>query len=53
MDGSYRCHGSTSPGIGLGIRSGDPVIEYKLEGYEMFEEMVKNIQEDTLRVYSV
>ena len=37
---------------GIGLRAygqRDPVIEYKLEGYEMFEEMVKNIQEDTLR----
>lgn len=37
---------------GIGLRAygqRDPVIEYKLEGYEMFQEMVRNIQEDTLR----
>ena len=27
----------------------DPVIEYKFEGFEMFEEMIKNIHEDTVR----
>ena len=37
-------------GIGLrAIAHKDPVIEYKLEGYEMFEEMIRLIQEDTLR----
>ena len=37
-------------GIGLrAIGHRDPVVEYKLEGYEMFEEMVHLIQEDTLR----
>ncbi|NMA95824.1 MAG: preprotein translocase subunit SecA [Clostridiales bacterium] len=42
---------------GIGLRAygqRDPVIEYKLEGYEMFEEMIKSIQADTLRgLYSV
>ena len=42
---------------GIGLRAygqRDPVIEYKLEGYEMFQEMVRNIQEDTLRgLYSM
>ncbi|MDO4357726.1 MAG: preprotein translocase subunit SecA [Clostridia bacterium] len=37
-------------GIGLrAIAHRDPVIEYKMEGYEMFEEMIRLIQEDTLR----
>jgi preprotein translocase subunit SecA len=27
----------------------DPVIEYKMEGYDMFDEMIRLIQEDTLR----
>ena len=38
---------------GIGLRAyghRDPIVEYKLEGYEMFEEMVRMIQEDTLRV---
>ena len=37
---------------GIGLRAygqRDPVIEYKFEGYEMFQEMIRNIQEDTLR----
>ncbi len=40
---------------GIGLRAygqRDPVIEYKFEGYEMFEEMIKNIQEDALRIIS-
>lgn len=38
---------------GIGLRAygqRDPVVEYKFEGFEMFEEMVKNIQEDALRM---
>lgn len=37
---------------GIGLRAygqRDPVIEYKFEGYEMFQDMIKNIQEDTIR----
>ncbi len=37
---------------GIGLRAygqKDPVIEYKREGYDMFEEMVHMIQEDTVR----
>ena len=37
---------------GIGLRAygqRDPVVEYKREGYEMFEEMVRLIQEDTIR----
>ena len=37
---------------GIGLRAygqRDPVVEYKREGYDMFEEMVRLIQEDTLR----
>ncbi|MDI3481808.1 MAG: preprotein translocase subunit SecA [Tepidanaerobacteraceae bacterium] len=37
---------------GIGLRAygqRDPVIEYKIEGYEMFQEMIASIQEDTLR----
>ena len=37
---------------GIGLRAygqRNPVIEYKREGYDMFEEMVHLIQEDTLR----
>ena len=36
---------------GIGLRAGqsDPVVEYKREGYEMFERMIAAIQEETLR----
>jgi len=37
---------------GIGLRAyghHDPVIEYKREGFNMFEEMVHLIQEDTVR----
>ncbi|MBQ4090024.1 MAG: preprotein translocase subunit SecA [Clostridia bacterium] len=37
-------------GIGLrAIAHKDPIIEYKLEGFEMFDEMIRLIQEDTTR----
>ena len=38
---------------GIGLRAlgqHDPVVEYKREGYDMFEEMVAAIQEDTVRM---
>ncbi|MDD4493434.1 MAG: preprotein translocase subunit SecA [Eubacteriales bacterium] len=38
---------------GIGLRAygqRDPVIEYKFEGYEMFEEMIRNIREDAVRI---
>ncbi len=38
---------------GIGLRAygqRDPVIEYKFEGYEMFEEMIKNIQEEAVKI---
>ena len=37
---------------GIGLRAygqRNPIVEYKREGYDMFEEMVRLIQEDTLR----
>jgi len=37
---------------GIGLRAygqRDPVIEYKFEGYEMFQDMIRSIQEDTIR----
>ncbi len=37
---------------GIGLRAyghHDPVAEYKIEGFSMFEEMVRLVQEDTLR----
>lgn len=38
---------------GIGLRAygqRDPVIEYKFEGFEMFEEMIKTIQEDSVKI---
>ena len=38
---------------GVGMRAygqRDPVIEYKFEGFEMFEEMIKNIQQDSVKM---
>ncbi|WP_026516640.1 preprotein translocase subunit SecA [Butyrivibrio sp. MC2021] len=38
-------------GIGLqAYGQRDPKVEYKLSGYEMFDEMAKNIKEDTVRL---
>lgn len=37
---------------GIGLRAygqRDPVIEYKMEGFDMFQDMIDNIQRDTLR----
>jgi preprotein translocase subunit SecA len=43
--------------LGVGLRAygqRDPIVEYRMEGFEMFDEMVNSIQEDTMRlVYSV
>lgn len=38
---------------GIGMRAygqRDPVIEYKFEGFDMFEEMIKNIQQDSVKL---
>ncbi len=38
---------------GIGLQSyaqRDPKLEYKLEGYEMFDEMTRNIEEETVRL---
>ena len=38
--------------IGIGLQAygqKDPIVEYKLHGYEMFEEMTQNIKEETVR----
>ncbi len=38
---------------GIGIRAygqRDPVVEYKREGYDMFEEMINGIQEETINM---
>ena len=38
---------------GIGLRAygqRDPVVEYKFEGYQMFEDMIKSIQEDSIKL---
>jgi preprotein translocase subunit SecA len=38
---------------GIGLRAygqRDPVVEYKFEGFQMFEDMVKSIQEDSVKL---
>jgi len=38
---------------GIGLRAygqHDPVVEYKREGFEMFDEMIRNIQQDTVKM---
>ena len=38
---------------GIGLRAygqRDPVVEYKVEGFDMFEEMIRNIQEETIAI---
>ena len=41
----HRCHGSAETGYrARAYAQRDPVIEYQIEGYEMFEEMIRSIQ---------
>lgn len=38
---------------GIGLRAygqNDPVVAYKREGFDMFDEMIRNIQQDTVRI---
>ena len=38
---------------GIGLRAygqKDPVVQYRLEGFDMFDDMIANIQEDTVRL---
>ena len=38
--------------MGIGLQAygqKDPIVEYKIHGYEMFEEMTQNIKEETVR----
>ena len=50
MDGSYRQYGSNAPKHRLAcICTRDPLIEYKFQGYEMFDSMTESIQANTVR----
>jgi len=38
---------------GIGLRAygqRDPVVEYRMEGFDMFEEMIRNIQQDAVKL---
>ena len=38
-------------GIGLAVYGGrDPIVEYKMNAYDMFDAMTENIKEDTVRL---
>ena len=50
MDGSYRCDDQLKQGIGLrAYRQRDPVQEYQFEASSMFDEMIYNIKEETVK----
>ena len=53
IDQKWRSHLDNMEALkeGIGLQAygqKDPVIEYKMIGYDMFEEMTTNIKEDTL-----
>ena len=51
MDGSYRCHGTAQVRSRLtGYSQHDPVVEYKRESFDMFEDMITSIQQDTVKM---
>ena len=55
IDGKWMTHidemDRLRQGIGLqAYAQRDPLIEYKMLGYDMFDEMSENIQEDTIRL---
>ena len=50
MDGSLGRHGAVKQGIGLrAYGQKDPVTEYKIEGADMFDAMIENIRNDTVK----
>ena len=51
MDGPHRCNDRLRNGIGLrAYGQYDPVVEYKREGFDMFDAMIDSIREDTVRM---
>ena len=55
LDGAHRRHERPRQGIRLrAYAQTDPIIAYKKESLEMFEEMIAAIQDETVRrLYSV
>lgn len=50
MDGPHRCYGSDERNHGVrAMGQEDPVRAYTNEGFEMYEEMTRSIQEDTVK----
>jgi preprotein translocase subunit SecA len=55
LDGQWKDHlyamDQLREGIGLrGYGQKDPLSEYKIEGFGMFEEMMERVREDTIRI---
>lgn len=55
VDGKWMDHIDAMDQLkyGIGLRAygqRDPVIEYKREGFDMFDEMIRNIQQDTVKM---
>ena len=45
------CIRDSRQGIGLqAYGQKDPLVEYKMSGFDMFDDMIANIQEDTVRL---
>ena len=50
MDGPYRCHGTAEIWYRpQGVCTKDPIIEYRMEGSDMFDEMIRSIQIDSVK----
>lgn len=51
MDGSYRQHGWIKERYWLrGYGQQDPVVQYRLEGTEMFDDMIEDIRMDVVKI---
>ena len=52
VDGPHRRHGGAAQRASVCAAYGqrDPVVEYRIEGFDMFDEMVASIREDTSRM---
>ncbi len=58
VDTHWMAHIDNMEQLKAGIRlrsygQHDPVVEYRLEGFDMFDEMIENIREDTVRLMLV
>ena len=54
VDGSYRRYGSARQGIGLqAYGQRDPLVEYKMVGFDMFDEMIAVCRRIPIRLFSI